>query len=346
MTRKSLPKATVCIRLMLVLVVLAFLLSACAQATEVPPTQPPVAAATQAPELPEAPATIKIGTVTDQTGPLAAFGVQCKYGYDKAAEMINADGGIYVKEYDKKIPVEILYGDHSADEQKAVTEMEYLAEQGVIVTSGTTAIMPLGQTVAEKNGIPLVVACGSLVDPYQQGFKYIFSTFFMNTDFAKWPFELMDYLPEPKPTKIGMMEEQNLMGIDYSIWFQKEAVERGFTDYVIEKYQRFGGDFSTQILAFKEAGVDFVYAPMIGPDGIPFWQQMKELDYNPKAVLMLSAPAVRADWLSMGPDADYVITSNVYHWATGYKGLQSLPTYRLNNGENPQNWQGLMPPCR
>jgi ABC-type branched-subunit amino acid transport system substrate-binding protein len=293
-------------------------------------------------EVPEAPETIKIGTVTDQTGPLAAFGVQCKYGYDKAAELINADGGIYVAEYDKKIPVEILYGDHSADEQKAVTEMEYLAEQGVIVTSGTTAIMPLGQTVAEKNGIPLVVACGSLVDPYQQGFKYIFSTFFMNTDFAKWPFDLMEYLPEPKPTKIGVMEEQNLMGIDYSIWFQKEAVERGFTDYVIEKYQRFGGDFSTQILALKDAGVDFVYAPMIGPDGIPFWQQMKELDYNPKAVLMLSAPAVRADWLSMGPDADYVITSNVYHWATGYEGAAAFAEmYRAdNNGENPPELAG------
>ena len=238
--------------------------------------------------------------------------------------------------------MEILYGDHSADEQKAVTEMEYLAEQGAIVTSGTTAIMPLGQTVAEKNGIPLVVACGSLVDPYQQGFEYIFSTFFMNTDFAKWPFELMGYFPEPKPTKIGFMEEQNLMGIDYSIWFQKEAVERGFTDYVIEKYQRFGGDFSTQILAFKDAGVDFVYAPMIGPDGIPFWQQMKELDYNPKAVLMLSAPAVRADWLSMGPDADYVITSNVYHWATGYEGSDEFAEmYRAdNNGENPPELAG------
>jgi branched-chain amino acid transport system substrate-binding protein len=342
MMKGRLPKMTVSIRLILVLVVISMAMTACGPTPapvevtkivevtkevvkevevtkEVVVTPTPVPEAT-APPPPEAPATIKIGTVTDQTGPLAAFGVQTKWGYSKAADEINAEGGIYVAEYDKKIPVEILWGDHSADEQKAVTEMEYLVEQGVVALSGTTALMPLGQVVAEKNGVPLVIANGSLVDPFQQGFRYLFDIGWMNTDCAKWPFELIDWFPEPKPTMIGFMEEQNLMGIDYSIWFQKEAFDRGATNIVIQKYQRFGGDFSTQILAFKEAGVDFVYAPMIGPDGIKFWQQMKELDFVPKAILMLSAPAVRADWLSMGADADYVITTNAYHWATGYPG--------------------------
>jgi branched-chain amino acid transport system substrate-binding protein len=332
---------TVGVRLILVLVVLTFLLSACGpQATPVPETKEPE----EAPAAPavECPETIKIGTVTDQTGPLAAFGAQSKWGYEKAAEIINADGGIFVEECGKKVPVEILYGDHSADEQKAVTEMEYLVEQGVIALSGTTAIMPLGQVVAEKSGVPIVIANGSLVDPFQQGFRYLFGIGWMNTDCAKWPFMLLEDLGEPKATKIGFMEEQNLMGIDYSIWFQREAVERGFTDYIIQKYQRFGGDFSTQILALKEADVDFVYAPMIGPDGIPFWMQMKELDYNPKAVLMLSAPAVRADWLSMGPDADYVITTNAYHWATEYEGAAEFAEWYRDesDGENPPELAG------
>jgi branched-chain amino acid transport system substrate-binding protein len=338
MMKGRLPKIAVGIRLVLALVMISMVMTACGPTPtpapvevtkvvevtkevvkEVVVTPTPVPEAT-APPPPEAPATIKIGTVTDQTGPLAAFGVEAKFGFGYAEEVFNADGGIYVAEYDKKIPIEILYGDHSADEQKAVTEMEYLVEQEVVALSGTTAIMPLGQVVAEKNGIPLVVANGSLTEPFQQGFRYIFSTSWMNNEMAQWPFLLMEYFPEPKPTKIGFMEEQNVMGIDYSSNLQKEALERGYTDLVIQKYQRFGGDYSTQILAFKEAGVDFVYAPMIGPDGITFWQQMKELDFVPKAILQLIAPAARADWLSMGADADYVITTNDYHWATGYKG--------------------------
>jgi len=279
---------------------------------------------TAVPEVPEAPAaecpeTIKVGSVTDQTGPLASFGAYFSWAFDYFIEEINADGGVYVEECDKKIPLEMLYGDHSADEQKAVTEMEYLVEQGVVVLTGSTAIMPLGQVVAEKNGIPLVVANGSLTEPFQQGFKYIFSTSWMNNEMATWPFMLAEYFGMEAPV-IGFMEEQNLMGIDYSSNLQAEAVRRGYADLVIQKYQRFGGDYSTQILAFKDAGVNFVYAPMIGPDGMTFWAQMKELDFNPGAILMLIAPADRASWLSFGNDANYVITTNDYHWATGYPG--------------------------
>lgn len=286
------------------------------ETVEVEVTAVPEAPAAPAAECPE---TIKVGSVTDQTGPLASFGAYFKWAFDYFIEEINADGGVYVAECDTKIPLEMFYGDHSADEQKAVTEVEYLVEQGVVVLTGSTAIMPLGQVVAEKNQIPMVVANGSLTEPFQQGFRYIFSTSWMNNEMATWPFMLAEYFGMENPV-IGFMEEQNLMGIDYSSNLQAEALRRGYTGLVIQKYQRFGGDFSTQILAFKEAGVNFVYAPMIGPDGMTFWAQMKELDFNPDAILQLIAPADRASWLSFGDDANYVITTNDYHWATGYAG--------------------------
>ena len=321
MRRKSLM--TVGIGLILILTI-----SACAQAEEAPPA--------------ECPETIKVGAVIDVTGPLTAFGAEFTWGFEHAVEVFNADGGVLVEECDKQIPLEMLYGDHAADEQKAVTEMEYLAEQGVHVFTGSTAIMPLGQVVAEKVSIPLVVANGSLTEPFQQGFRYIFSTSWMNNEMATWPFMLMEYMPDPKPTVIGFMEEQNLMGIDYSSNLQKEAVKRGYADLVIQKYQRFGGDFSTQILAFKDAGVDFVYAPMIGPDGMTFWAQMKELDFDPKAILQLIAPADRRSWVSMGEDANYVITTNDYHWATGYEGAAGFDTAYAadHNGEHATELAG------
>jgi branched-chain amino acid transport system substrate-binding protein len=256
-------------------------------------------------------------------------------------EVINADGGVLVEECGKKIPIEMLYGDHSADEQKAVTEMEYLVEQGVDVLTGSTAIMPLGQVIAEKNKVPLVVANGSLTEPFQQGFQYIFTMSWMNNEVAAWPFMLAEHFGMEAPV-IGFMEEQNLMGIDYSSNLQAEALKRGYTDLVIQKFQRFGGDFSTQILAFKEAGVNFVYAPMIGPDGMTFWAQMKELDFNPDAVFAMIAPADRRSWLSMGDDANYVITTNAYHWATGYPGAVEFDeAYQAgHNGEHATELAG------
>jgi branched-chain amino acid transport system substrate-binding protein len=299
--KERLPKMQVGICLILALVLLS--LPACGDDKE------------DAAECPDA---IKIGAVIDVTGPLAAFGAEFSWGYDHAMEVFNADGGIQVEDCDKKIPIEMLYGDHAADEQKSVTEMEYLASEGVHIFTGSTAIMPLGQVVAEKNGIPIVVANGSLVGPFSEGMRYIFTLSWMNNEMATWPFMLAEYFGMEAPV-IGFMEEQNMMGIDYGHYFRQECITRQ-ANCVIEGYQRFAGDFSTQILAFKDAGVEFVYAPMIGPDGMTFWAQLKELDFAPKAVLALVAPADRRSWLSMGADADYVITTNDYHWATGYPG--------------------------
>jgi branched-chain amino acid transport system substrate-binding protein len=285
------------------------------------PTPLPAATATA---VPVAPATIRVGTAIDITGPLTGFGIQCKWGYDHFMKVTNAAGGIMVKEYGKKIPLEMLYADHSADESKAVTAMEYLVQQKVHALSGTTAVMPLGQTVAEKAGIPMVMGNASLVDPFNQGFRYIFTISWMDDQWATWPYKLIDFFPDPKPTTIGFMEEQDLMGIDYSIYLQKEALNHPKIKLVIQKYQRFSSDFSTQIQAFKQQGADFLYLPMIGPDGMLFWKQMKQLNYVPKAALMFVAPADRASWLSMGKDANYVISTNGYHWDDGAKGAKEL----------------------
>jgi len=289
---------------------------------------------------PEAPPTIKIGAVIDVTGPLAGFGAEFSWAFDYAEEVFNADGGVYVAEYDARIPIEVLLGDHSADEQKAVTEMEYLASQGVNVFTGSTAIMPLGQVVAERVGIPIVIANGSTTGPFAQGMRYVFSTSWMNNEMATWPFLLSAYLDPTWTPTIGFMEEQNLMGIDYGYYFRQECITRQ-ANCVIQGYQRFAGDFSTQILAFQDAGVDFVYAPMIGPDGMKFWTQMQELNFVPKAILQLIAPADRRSWVTL-PEFDYVITTNDYHWATGYPGAAEFDTaYQADhNGEHATELAG------
>jgi branched-chain amino acid transport system substrate-binding protein len=345
MWKRGLPKLMAGISLIAVLTMLASL-AACGPAATVAPVATEAPAPTKAPAptavpLPEAPATIKIGAVIDVTGPLQAFGAEFQWAFKYAEKVINDAGGVYVKEYDKKIPIEMLYGDHGADEQKAVTEMEYLASQGVNVFTGSTAIMPLGQVVAEKVGIPIVVANGSTTGPFAQGMKYVFSLSWMNNEMATWPFMLSAYLDPAWTPVYGFMEEQNLMGIDYGYYFRQECITRQ-ANCVIQGYQRFGGDFSSQILAFKDAGVDFVYAPMIGPDGMKFWSQMKELNFAPKADLQLIAPADRRSWVSMGPDANYVITTNDYHWATGYAGAADFDAAYAadHNGEHATELAG------
>ena len=52
-----------------------------------------------------APKSIKITAVLSMTGKFSGMGEQIKPSYEIAVEKVNADGGIYLKKYGKKLPV-------------------------------------------------------------------------------------------------------------------------------------------------------------------------------------------------------------------------------------------------
>jgi len=91
--------------------------------TTTPATTEPEEVATEetAPEeaAPTGPETIKIGTSAPISGMFAGFGEGCTWGAQAAVDDINAQGGIYVKEFDRKIPVEYIVVDNESDPSKS-----------------------------------------------------------------------------------------------------------------------------------------------------------------------------------------------------------------------------------
>src|SRR5512143_257843 len=62
---------------------------------------------------------ILIGHPNPSTGPLAGFGEASPWADDKAIAAINKDGGIFIKEYNKKVPVRLKMVDTESDPAKA-----------------------------------------------------------------------------------------------------------------------------------------------------------------------------------------------------------------------------------
>ena len=64
------------------------------------------------------------------TGRYASLGEQVKNGYELAVDDINKAGGVMVKEFDKKIPLELKELDDESDPTKTVqrheTELSFL----------------------------------------------------------------------------------------------------------------------------------------------------------------------------------------------------------------------------
>lgn len=113
---------------------------------------------------PEAPKEIVLGATVGLTGSGAGFGQGGAFGLKAAVEDINKLGGVYVKEYDSKLPVRLVILDNESDPAKAGTLTEYL-----MVTEKVNFLISPAQwppfiaamaTVAERHQTPFVCFAG------------------------------------------------------------------------------------------------------------------------------------------------------------------------------------------
>ena len=282
-----------------------------------------------------APNTVKIGYLDGLTGPHGTFGKRNNYGVSKAVEAINKEGGIYIKEFDKKLPIEIIQADHEANETKAVLGTEYVNQKGIVALIGTTAFQPTACGIAEKYHLPSVATVIGLQKIQEQGYRYLFSNHPKNPDFAKSFVAFLNSLPPAqRPTKVALFEEQTDLGIECIAYAQKELVAHGYK-FVTTKHQKFCKDLSAQILEAKKAGADAMYGTLMTPDGLLLVKQMKQLDFSPKTYMVLMASGNRDAWRTLGKDGDYVLLgSGVFHWSFSYPGAKELSAmYEADNKE-------------
>jgi branched-chain amino acid transport system substrate-binding protein len=59
----------------------------------------------------EAPDSIRVGIVLPLSGPAAWAGISLKNGSELVVDEVNAQGGVFIKEFNKKIPVKVFYED-------------------------------------------------------------------------------------------------------------------------------------------------------------------------------------------------------------------------------------------
>jgi len=83
-------------------------------------------------------------------------------------------------------------------------------------------------------------------------------------------------------------------------------------------------DFSPLIMAAKNAGAEVVLSSPITSDGMTMMRQMKELDYDAKAVVAIRAADDLAWGKAMGSTGDYVVVMGGWHFRVNYPGVDKL----------------------
>src|SRR5437870_2234436 len=255
-----------------------------------------------------APDTIKVGAVVPLTGRYGSLGEQVRNGYELAFEAINRDGGVNVRQFGKKIPLELRLLDDESDPTKTVQREESLNGESVIAYLGGAGsdLHAAAAPIAEKNKTPYLGIAFALYSIHQQGLKYLFSPFPKSPGIAKMTFDLMDSL-NPKPTKVAILAERTDWGGELRDLWKKEAQPRGYQIVADEEYAPGAQDFSSQVLAVRSGAADALLALPTPPDGMAIIRQMKELDANVRFTFMIRAPDSGLWTGNLGNDGNYVV---------------------------------------
>jgi branched-chain amino acid transport system substrate-binding protein len=319
-------------RITLVVVVLvSILLASCAPAaTPTPaPTSAPVEAATLAPTFPPAPDCIPVGASIPLTGKFGSLGTQVKAGYDYAIADINKDGGVYVAEFGKKVPLCLTAYDDESDPTKAVTNLENVFnDQNVVAYLGGAASGMHAATtaIAEKNKVPYCGVSFAWWNIHQRGYKYLFSPFPKSPDQARDVFKVLNELipADQKPVNVAIFQEKTDWGNELGGLFKADAGPAGYKVVYTGEYAPGNKDFSSMVLDAKKAGAEILLGMPSTPDGIAITKSLVENNWTPKFTMLVRGPDAATWGESLGTAGNDVAFFPGWHNSEKFTGVDEL----------------------
>jgi branched-chain amino acid transport system substrate-binding protein len=229
--------------------------------------------------------------------------------YEKFVEEVNADGGVYIKEYDKKLPIELIIYDDKSD----VGTMTQLTEK-LIVEDKVDFLWPASGTaflfaqapIANKYGYVLITAEGgaSSLRDMLPSLPYVFVTLSFS-DWYQVPV-FADLLAEKGAKSAYITYIADLHGIEYSGVAGIEFAHRGIDVVGLKSLPPDIKDLSPVIKDAKASAAD-VFCCFAYPDQIfPAIGTSVELAYNPKC--WIGGPGVNFGFFhtAFGPLVDGV----------------------------------------
>lgn len=240
---------------------------------------------------------IKVGYVTPQTGPLAAFAASDDFnikGFMEATKgVVPAAGG--------DLQVEIVVKDSQSNPNRAAeVAKELIVDDEVdlmLVASTPETVNPVS-TQCEIEQVPCISNnapwqpwfIGRQADPAGgppawKPFDYTYHYFWGIEDIEAVFLNMWNQLETNKVVG-GLFPNDgdgNAWG-DPKIGVPPVFAAAGYKTIDPGRYQNLTDDFSAQITAFKNAGAEIVTGVVLPPDFTTFWNQANQQGFKPKAV--------------------------------------------------------------
>lgn len=214
---------------------------------------------------------IKIGLVAPLSGGASEVGNDMKQAAILAVEEINADGGVYVDEYGKKIPLELVEGDTQTSPTEGVTAVERLItnENVVVLVGGFSSGVTLADQVPAAGKVPFIITGASSAQVTRRteiDTSYFFHYCSTTDDYSQpilqfFVDELKPMVADDRDLKLALIYRDDAYGkgvIDSSVAYIEDN-ELPIEIVAQEKYPTDETDFHTYLTKIADAKPDAVY---------------------------------------------------------------------------------------
>lgn len=174
----------------------------------------------------QAPSEIKLGTLYASAGPLASISMPVYDGLKLWIDQKNAEGGVYVKAFDKKIPIKLVSYDDQSNTATAATLYNQLITQDkvdLLVADSSSVLTSVGVPIARDHKMLLIDQTGTGATFFTKDNPYI--VLIADPVSSIWPKPLADFLTH-EGRKLGIKRVAMLYATNDFTGTQANAVRK------------------------------------------------------------------------------------------------------------------------
>lgn len=242
---------------------------------------------------------VKIGVIYPLTGNAASAGTSAKDAVDLGAEIVNTAHpelkGLPLAET-AGLPklggakIELVSVDHQGNPSVGQNQtLRLITQEKVVAMLGAyhSSVALVATAVAERQGIPFLVGDSVALNITQRGFKWIFRSGPIASDFANAYTEFLLDLKKSgkKIDSIAVVNENTDYGTSVAGSILEAAKRTNIKVAAQVPYNANSSDVSAQILQLKQLQPDAVIFISYSADTVLYFKTMKNLDYLPPIII-------------------------------------------------------------
>jgi branched-chain amino acid transport system substrate-binding protein len=227
---------------------------------------------------------------------------------------VNSKGGIYVKEYGKRLPVKLVYYDDKSDASTAIRIYEKLITSDkvdLLLSPQSTTIHFAIAPLAAKYKMPIVGTTAASVKLREIKNDYFW---FITSCMPDRQMEaLVGLLKHQNIKSIAILYLQDLFPYENYQFLAPLVKKEGFEVLVSKDYAPGTKDFTTILSDIKRKNPDAVLALCYPAGAFTITAQAQEVDLNPKLFFQLIGPSLEPFEQKFGPVGEGLTTMG--HWS-------------------------------